>query len=587
MTTLDRLKAASSLEDFASILDYTATGLSYILYKGPTSGRYTVFDIPKRSGGTRKIHAPDERLKGLQKKLTSILEECHEEIVQQRGFRHTFSHGFECNRSIITNAWMHKKRRFVLNLDLENFFPSINFGRVRGYFIKNREFSLHPNVATIIAQISCFENYLPQGAPSSPIISNFIAHVLDIRLGKLAAAGKCTYSRYADDLTISSNKKEFPSSIAVAMAEHPSIWILSDKLQNEITRCGFTIAPSKTRMQCRPSKQVVTGLSVNEKVNVQAIYYRSARAMCDSLFKRGEFYRGARSSKTLLPTTSPEMDKDTSYLEGVMAHIYHVKHTSDLRSGRLDSKKEAEDIKRARYPAYRELYKKLLYYKHFVALEKPLIVCEGKTDNIYLRSALKALAKKYPSLAKEEAGALVTNIKFLRHSRIEHDILELSGGSSNLAHLIGRYEKSIKNYRFRPLDHPVIILIDNDSGSKPIFSAINKKIKKQLGLLDKSPFYHVCFNLYLIKTPEMGLEGTSCIENLFSENVLNTKLNGKSFSLEKEYDLKTHYGKMDFADKVVRPNSSKIDFGRFESLFDRIVAAIDDYSSRKGHDDFY
>lgn len=281
------------------------------------------------------------------------------------------------------------------------------------------------------------------------------------------------------------------------------------------------------------------------------------------------------------------MDKDTSYLEGVMAHIYHVKHTSDLRSGRLDSKKEAEDIKRARYPAYRELYKKLLYYKHFVALEKPLIVCEGKTDNIYLRSALKALAKKYPSLAKEEAGALVTNIKFLRHSRIEHDILELSGGSSNLAHLIGRYEKSIKNYRFRPLDHPVIILIDNDSGSKPIFSAINKKIKKQLGLLDKSPFYHVCFNLYLIKTPEMGLEGTSCIENLFSENVLNTKLNGKSFSLEKEYDLKTHYGKMDFADKVVRPNSSKIDFGRFESLFDRIVAAINDYSSRKGHDDFY
>ena len=84
------------------------------------------------------------------------------------------------------------------------------------------------------------------------------------------------------------------------------------------------------------------------------------------------------------------------YLEGVLAHIYHVKRASDLRSGRLDPKREPEDLKKARYPAYRGLYKALLYFKHFVALDKPLIVCEGKTDNIYLRSALKALDPGFP-----------------------------------------------------------------------------------------------------------------------------------------------------------------------------------------------
>jgi hypothetical protein len=71
-----------------------------------------------------------------------------------------------------------------------------------------------------------------------------------------------------------------------------------------------------------------------------------------------------------------------------------VKHTADIRSERVNPKREAEDIKRLRYPGYRELFKKLLYFKHFVVLDKPLLVCEGKTDSIYLRSALFLLSRK-------------------------------------------------------------------------------------------------------------------------------------------------------------------------------------------------
>jgi len=469
----------------------------------------------------------------------------------------------------------------VLTLDLEEFFPSVNFGRVRGFSLKNRSFELQPKVATIVAQIACFQNALPQGAPSSPIISNLVAHVLDIRLGKLAATTKCTYSRYADDLTFSTNQKEFPASLAYESTGAPGGWVLADPLLTEIQRAGFTVHSAKTRMQRRPSHQIVTGLTVNEKVNVRAVYYRAARAMCDSLFKTGRYFRGALSSKTLPPPTPPIREDGIAYLEGVMAHIYHVKHTSDIRSRRLDPKKEAEDAKQLRYPGYRELFKKLLYFKHFVALDRPLIVCEGKTDNIYLRSAFKALDPKYPGLAEVDKGKLVTKVKLLRHSRAEHDILELSGGSGNLGNLVARYGKSISRYAYRPLKHPVIVLIDNDSSSDPVFGAL-KQQKVTVSHITSDSFYFVCFNLYVVKTPELPPKGISCIENLFDATILRKKLDGKTLSLAKAYDSKTEYSKFEFADKVIRANFSTVDFGGFVPLLDRIVAVLKDYVKRRG-----
>lgn len=580
MTALANLRAATSLAQLAGVLGYPASALAYVLYKGPTAGRYFSFGIPKRSGGTRDIHAPDDRLKQLQKALVGILEACNAEIINNRGFPDGFAHGFERGRSIITNAWEHKNRRYVLNLDLEDFFPSINFGRVRGFFLKNRDFALQPKVATILAQIACFHNSLPQGAPSSPIISNMIAHIMDVRLGKLAATAKCTYTRYEDDLTFSTNQKQFPTEVAYEVLGASGGWALSDLLVDQVCRSGFIVHPTKTRMQRRPSQQLVTGLTVNEKVNVRATYYRAARAMSDSLFKNGSYFHGAISSKTLPASTLPKRESGIAYLEGVMAHIYHVKHTSDLRSGRLDSKKEPEDVKRAKYAGYRQIYKRLLYYKHFVALEKPLIICEGKTDNIYLRSALKALDPKYPQLAKVDKGKLVTIVTLLRHSRVEHDILELSGGSGNIGNLVRRYEKAVHHYAHRPLKHPVIVLIDNDNGSEPVFGAM-KRHNVTVSQTTALPFYHVCFNLYVVKTPEAGSKGTSCIEDLFDETALAETLEGKTLALADKFDSNKHYGKFEFADKIIRAKFVTINFSRFIPLLDRLVAVLHDYSTKK------
>ncbi|WP_229799809.1 reverse transcriptase domain-containing protein, partial [Vogesella fluminis] len=199
----------------------------------------------------------------MQSALSNLLQDCVEEINQSKNdgtaFQSTLAHGFIRKRSILTNAMMHLHKKNVLNVDLKNFFDSFNFGRVRGFFIKNNNFKLDPNIATVIAQIACHENKLPQGSPCSPVISNLITHSLDIRLASLAKANSCTYSRYADDITFSTREKVFPSRL---MAETEQEYIPSKRLNSEIRRAGFGLNENKTRIQYKDSRQEVTGLVV-------------------------------------------------------------------------------------------------------------------------------------------------------------------------------------------------------------------------------------------------------------------------------------------------------------------------------------
>ncbi|MGH2510822.1 MAG: reverse transcriptase domain-containing protein [Ktedonobacteraceae bacterium] len=266
MSQLALLKGASSLRQVAALLQFQPKAVAYILYKKPPLTKYNSFDVPKRGGGARKINAPSRDLSLLQRRLSDLLQNCVEEINQTRKRKDELAHGFKRKRSIISNATKHLKRRYVFNIDLQDFFPSINFGRVRGFFIKDANFMLHPRVATILAQIACYENGLPQGAPSSPVISNLIGHVLDIRLCRLASASGCTYSRYADDITFSTNKPDFPPSIAGRAHGSSHRWEVGNELKDAVASAGFAINQEKTRMQYRSSRQAVTGLVVNRKV---------------------------------------------------------------------------------------------------------------------------------------------------------------------------------------------------------------------------------------------------------------------------------------------------------------------------------
>jgi RNA-directed DNA polymerase len=504
------------------------------------------------------VAAPSDQLKGLQSRVADLLYDCCSEIDAQTPIRKPISHGFRRSRSIVTNGKPHTNRRYVLNLDLENFFPSINFGRVRGFFIKNWDFSLNPKVATVLAQIACHET-LPQGSPCSPIISDLIAQVLDVRLVRLAKAHKCTYSRYADDLTFSTNQKQFPSAIAHIL-EGTTEWALGAPLISTIQNANFAINSSKTRMQSAASRQTVTGLTVNKKVNIRADYYRLARSMCQSLFKSGTYFR---------PGCADQPIASINQIEGVLNHIHYVKNIAD--------KRKPVEKKKSPLPA-RRLYKDLLFFKYFVCLERPLVLCEGKTDPVYLKAAIQQLAKSQPHLAELNGKQAKLKISFFNYGKLAHEILQLGNGATDFIFLMQAYGETLEKFKYAPLKHPVIILVDNDDGAKPVFSTI-KQIFKQTPVpshLTTAPFYHLSHNLYFVKTPEKALTNESKIEDLFDGSLLANAFDGKFFNSSNAPSESNEIGKTAFS-KIVHSNADKIDFSGFSPLLDRIVEVIKHY----------
>lgn len=136
MSALEDLRKLSSRKEFAQFFGWALADLTYVLYALPLQHHYTTFEIEKRDGGVRRIDAPKGGLKDLQRRLADVLYECQAEIELKRhhllGWR-PLSHGFRRGHSIFSNAYPHRKQRYVLNLDIEDFFPSLNYGRVRGF----------------------------------------------------------------------------------------------------------------------------------------------------------------------------------------------------------------------------------------------------------------------------------------------------------------------------------------------------------------------------------------------------------------------------------------------------------------------
>lgn len=484
--------------------------------------------------------------------------------METKNARNSLSHGFRRRHSIITNARRHKRRRYVLNLDLQDFFATFNFGRIRGFFIHNNSFKLNEKVATVIAQIACFENALPQGSPCSPIIADLIAHVLDVRLAQLAKRYQLTYSRYADDLTFSTGRKEFPAAVAAPVNAESTQWAPGTDLMNAIQREGFVINPDKTRMQFKMSRQLVTGLTVNSKVNIRTEYYRSARAMCHRLFRTGTYY---------LPVPEaggPELIDSLGPIGGILSHIHHVKNAIDDRE---------ENDKRKDATAARKLYARFLKYRYFVRLERPLIICEGKTDNVYLKYAIRSLTKFHPKLGAFDGEVFRSSVAFFNHGGEASRILDLSGGTGSLLYFFikNRYRADIRTFKHCPLKHPVIVLIDNDDGAKDILKTLSKNYGISVTLQSPEAFFHVTDNLYLVKTPRKDKTESSCIEDFFERTLLETELDGTKFNAKKENGADGEYGKFAFAEKVVRINAGTINFSGFIPLLERIVAVLEHY----------
>lgn len=530
MSSLKELQAATSLSQVASLLKVKPGMLSFQLYKKPKSGLYKKFEIPKRHGGIREILAPEGNLKLLQHRLSKILQECLSEINAAHGHaedeKHQgVAHGFKRYHSIMTNGRPHVARRYVFNVDLHDFFGSINFGRVRGFFIKNKNFQLRTDVATVIAQIACHENKLPQGSPCSPVISNLIAHSLDMSLVRLANSKGVTYTRYADDLTFSTNKQSFPSQIAAQTNDN--VWEPGHGLKRIIERSGFSFNDEKTRMQYKDSRQEVTGLIVNRKVNVPATYRYTVRAMVDSLFKTGKFELIYKKLDDKGDIVVNKLMGERKQLLGMLSYIDYVDRFN--RKLREDNQLEPIDTN-----GRLTLFRRFLYFDAFYALDEPIIVCEGKTDNVYLRCALKSLATSYPALVTQDEPPKL-KVKFLKYAdRRTSEITGLTGGVGGICKLLKSYHEDVMvKFKAPAPKFPVIVIIDNDDGANSIYEAIagiTKKPKPE-GFAD---FIHVTSNLYVVPTPWGTDKKKTSIEDFFDTKTLAIQLEGKTFSRKKK-----------------------------------------------------
>lgn len=213
---------------------------------------YKEIRIPKKRGGERSLQVPVILLRSIQKWiLDNILNNLY---VSE------FAMGFCKAKSIVTNANVHLNKKCIVNMDLKDFFPSITQEQVFRIFYY---YGYTIGVSNMLARICTYEEFLPQGAPTSPYISNLVCLRLDKRLSKMAERYKATYSRYADDITFSSNGDI--SNIVEAAEE-----IINSE--------GFKVNSRKTRVLFQHQRQEVTGLLVNgEKVRVEKSYLKKLK----------------------------------------------------------------------------------------------------------------------------------------------------------------------------------------------------------------------------------------------------------------------------------------------------------------------
>ena len=551
MTILEKLQYAKNINEFAPLLGFQPKMVAYILYKMLKNEKcYDTFTIPKKNGGVRIINSPNIKLKLLQRRLANLLYDCQEEILKNRKEKIGLSHGFRRGCSIYSNSLNHCKKRYVFNIDLKDFFPSINFGRVRGYFINDKNFRLNEKVATIIAQIACFENQLPQGSPVSPIISNFIGNILDVRMLKLSKELKCYYSRYADDLTFSTNNKHFPNSIAF---ENGISWTIGEELKAIIEDSGFKINETKLSMQYKNSRQTCVGLVINRKVNVKQEYYKKVRAMCDNLFRNNTFYINKEDERNSI-----------AQLEGMLNFVYWIKKHYYKRKTQDKDYKQNAIIK---------LYGKFLFYKHFINIDKPIIFTEGKSDVVYLKCALKNLKDSYSNLIEVVGDKFNFKINFFKTTNVFKDVFSFSEGTSGLEYMMNYYKRKIDSFNIPNHNMPIIIILDNDKGAKGI--------KKLLEISNEVPYYKLFHKQMYVLFVEK--KENTAIENLFDEELLNVEINGKKFKADKDNktdgDNEKYFGKHIFSQKVILPNYEKINFDRFKPIFNNILEIISE--SRK------
>lgn len=319
--TPDGIAASLGLPDYSS--------LAKLIYPKP---RYRAFLLKKKNGTDRLIASPSPKTKAVQRRLATVLNELDASRPS--------AHGFIKNRSVASNAGAHayadERKTYVFNLDLKDFFASITFKRVRGMF-RASPFNFPFEKATIFAQLCCHEGALPQGAPTSPALSNYACRRMDGALQRLARDARATYTRYADDMTFSFSCKgehHLPKSIVSVLG---GVAQVGSQLRKVIEDNDFAINNDKVHLRSKYERMEVTGLAINDAPNVRRRFVDEIRGGLQAWKKYGfpHAQAGFEARPYRRSTRSGVYPDLAKHLRGKLLYLRMAKGGSDRVYGRL------------------------------------------------------------------------------------------------------------------------------------------------------------------------------------------------------------------------------------------------------------
>lgn len=332
--------ALKSRNDLAKLLEVEEKTLRYFLYGKSDEEKYHTFTIPKKNGQPRRISAPIGQLKTIQRKLAYILNLVYKVK--------PCAYGFLKGKNIKSNAKNHSKKKVLLNIDLEDFFSQVHFGRIRG-MLTSKPYGIGVEAATCIAQLACYKGSLAQGAPSSPILTNMICSPMDTHLIKLAKKYKLQYTRYADDITFSNYNEQFPQGIIKGELNN---LIIGDELDNILTKDGFKVNMNKVFLNDNFTRQEVTGLIVNKFPNVKREYIKNLRAILNSCLKDGTY----NAAKVYI---SKGLCKNKYILENQDNEDIVIKWFKMVLKGKIDFIKEVRGSNNSIFLKYAQILNKV------------------------------------------------------------------------------------------------------------------------------------------------------------------------------------------------------------------------------------
>lgn len=312
---LQKIYLQNFSRSFKKEFKITNSLLSYYAFVIDKSKRYDSFKIPKKGQSYREISSPIFTLK--------IIQKCLNEMFSAIYFPKAAVNGFVKNRSIVDNAKRHTKKKYVYNIDIKDFFPSTKFGRVLKV-LEGRPFLLkgeRARIGVLISSICCNDGCLPQGSPTSPILTNIICRRIDSKFMDLAKINRAQYSRYADDITFSCQKNIFDETFY-------------GEIESILKIDGYEINTKKIRLQDWKQRQMVTGLIVNKRVNVSREFLKDIRYWIFQIEKRGlgiaqmDFEKKYHNKKGHLRYGSNKISI-SNYLEGKIQFLQMVRGKTD------------------------------------------------------------------------------------------------------------------------------------------------------------------------------------------------------------------------------------------------------------------